>query len=126
MSGRVDNRPLLVHLWQSVLTCLVESFNGTKRPPVEMLAVTRRFLRDNGQGCPDEATRAQLERLFKTYCNKVAEAMQAETPTAATLAECRKLLEMQGIRVDLPKAQALSAAKALGSLDLPFTKKGPH
>jgi hypothetical protein len=52
--------------------------------------------------------------------------MEADEPTAATLAECRKLLEMQGIRADLPKAQAMSVAKQLAELDLPFTMKVPH
>lgn len=119
---QVDNRPLLLDLWQALLDALRQSFTKTpKRPSVEMLAVTRRWLRDNSTYCPDDASRRKLEQLYRLYCSRLVEAMEGDQVNAATLAEARKFLEWQGLRADIPKHQAVQVAKQLSTGALPFT-----
>lgn len=116
-----NNRPQLEQLWASLAAFLQDSFKTPKRPSVEMLAVTRRFLRENKQGATNGKDRKQLEQLCTLYSLRLAEALAAEHVTASMLAEGRKWLELHGIRVDLSTAEAAQVAKKLGDGSLPFT-----
>lgn len=116
-----NNGPLLVQLWHGLLAALNDLFKAPKRPAVELLAVARRFLRDNHQGCPSASDRKHLEQLHKLYSKRLAEALAAERVPASMLAEGRKWLELHGVKADLPTAVAAQVAKRLAAGDLPFT-----
>ncbi len=111
-------------LWRELLAALLGRFKGTKQPPVELLQVSRRFLRDNGQGCPDDKTRQQLAQLYRQYLGGLARAMDEAPPSASLLAEARAFLQWHGVG-DIPGASAGHAAKQLLDLSVPFKTK-PH
>jgi hypothetical protein len=117
-----NNGPLLVQLWHGLLASLIELFKAPKRPGVELLAVARRFLRDNHQGCPSASDRQRLEQLHKLYSQRLAEALAADRVPASMLAEGRKWLEQHGVKADLPAAEAAQVAKRLAGGDLPFAQ----
>jgi len=96
---------------------------GSKRPSVELLQVTRKVLRDNGQiMAQDEATTRQLQQLHRDYSRALSAALSGPVVSAGLLQEARFWLIHHGIRADLPTVQAAAITKKMGELDLPFTK----
>jgi hypothetical protein len=116
-----NNGPLLVQLWHGLLAALNDLLKDPKRPGVELLAVTRRFLSDNQQVSPGADDRKKLEQLHRLYSKKLAEALAAERVPASMLAEGRKWLELHGVKADVPAAVAAQVAKRLADGSLPFS-----
>ncbi len=111
----------LQHLWRLVLDGVIQRVQAPKAPAVELLQVARKLLRDNSTTAPDEAARRDLEVLYRLYSKALHEALTSPTPRAGVLSEARQFLQFNGIRPDLPGAQAAAVVKKLGELDLPFT-----
>ncbi len=100
------------------LTALVRD-----KPSAELLGVARAMLKDNGVPVNAPGTRAtkRLQTLYELYVKRLAEALDAERPTAAMLAEARLFLQQQGVQKDLgPLINKATAAKALEHTALPF------
>ena len=112
----------LQELWRLLLSDLrLRLSRRAKAPSAEMLQVARRFLKDNGQGCPDEDCRKQLDALYRTYLRTLSDALKAPTdrPPAALLAEARAFLAWHGVG-DIPGTAAGKAADQLLAADVPF------
>jgi hypothetical protein len=96
------------------------------KAPAEWLHVARGILRDNGLCglAQTDKDRKALQRLYGLLLGQLVHAMEAESPSAAAIAEVRHFLQQQGITKDLggaiDRAQAL---RVLGSTALPFTTK---
>lgn len=109
-------------LWRLLLSTLrLRLSPKAKAPSAEMLQAARRFLKDNRQGCPDEACRKQLEALYRAYLRALSDAMEAtaDSPPAALLAEARAFLAWHGVG-DIPGTAAGKAADQFLSADVPF------
>lgn len=121
MTGRATPA-LLTELWHATKDSLTASLRGGKVASGELLGVARRFLRDNGQlGAPDEASRADLERLHRLYRRRLLEALDQPEPPSVLLAEARQYWTHHA-----PTKGAQTAthtAEELLALDVPFPKQ---
>ena len=63
------------------------------RVPVQLLAVARTFLNDNGVYVNDETSRKALERIYKLYEEQLLSALKRPNPPAALLLEARHFVE---------------------------------
>jgi hypothetical protein len=114
---------LFHELFVALLTCCRDRLRSTgKATSVEMLAVSRRVLRDHGYICPvnDEASRRKLEEMHRLYVKRLEEALRTR-PSAAVLAEVRHFLDQSGLTRDLQGAMSNAQAVALmADSRLPF------
>jgi hypothetical protein len=109
---------------QELRTLLVRALIRDLKNPksVELLAVTRKLLRDNRESFPhDEAGQRQLQKLQRLYLAAVIRAFEApEAPSAALLAEGRQLLVWAGVTPEIEHQGPAMAASQLLEQDLPF------
>jgi hypothetical protein len=111
----------LQDLLNLVVASLLDRMAG--KASTELLQVARAVLRDNGlAGRASTADqRVRLRGLYDLYVDRLLEAVRAESPSAAVLAEARMFLVTQGIDKDLaPVVDAAEALATLKSQDLPF------
>jgi hypothetical protein len=60
MSDGRASPELLAELWRALLEEMLEELKASKKPPVDLMQVARKFLRDNGTTAPDEADHRKI------------------------------------------------------------------
>jgi hypothetical protein len=96
------------------------------KPSAEFLQVARKLLKDHGPLglASTEEERQRIRDLYTVFVQRLSEAVHAEGPSAAILAEARHFIEANGVRKDLgAAADKATALELLEDLRLPFT---PH
>lgn len=121
MSGMASHE-LLVELWHDLARSLRGVLKGPKRPSVEHLQVTRKFLKENGRlHPPDEASRKKLEKLRRLYLEAMVKAFERpEPPTPSLLGEARQFLSGMDRYPEQPSRAEGSTAADLLAMKLPF------
>ena len=92
-------------------------------PSATELVCARRFLRDQGEAliATDEADRKRFAAIRKLYLQKLHEALQADQPSAAVLAEVLRFLTAADMVRNLGSyVEARRALATLTAADLPF------
>jgi hypothetical protein len=96
---------------------------GTGRASAEMLQVARRVLKDQGPmglASTDEEQQ-RIRHLYSVFVQRLSEAVHAEAPSAAILAEARHFLDTNGAKKNLQaSADKATALTLLADQRLPF------
>jgi hypothetical protein len=113
----------LADLWRGVLSALRVRLKPGAKVSSELLAVARKFLKDNGQvNPPDERARKDIEALQRTYLKALVESLENPRRSPALLGEARQFLAWAGRSPDLGAGAAAKTAEELLTLDVPFRK----
>lgn len=120
MSGKASRAELWA-LWRELLAELRTAMRAPKRPSVETLQVTRKYLKDNFVVSPlDDRGRADLVELQRLYLQRLVQAMHQGPVTSSLLGEVRQFLIWLGYSPNVPPQHASSATKELLDLEVPF------